>query len=256
MAITGYEIRINGGSAQDVGNVTSHLATGLTAGTEYGFEVRSYDDDGNRSDWSSVVWESTLASADPSSVAGLVWWMKADALSLADGDPVAAWADASPEADDLAQGTGGNQPTYQTNEINGLPVVRFDGADDFLSTAKGELTEWTAYLVLKSGGTGAQYILAAGGDTTAIIQGFASGKIEYYNSPRTEVADINTSAFQIVKVTVGIAGNAGSWRLGGALAGGSAWAGDIAEIIVFNDGSLSAPDDALVMNYLETKYGL
>jgi len=33
------------------------------------------------------------------------------------------------------QGTSANRPTYQTNVVNGRPVVRFDGSDDFLTIA-------------------------------------------------------------------------------------------------------------------------
>lgn len=62
MAVAGYEYRIDGGPAVDVGNVLSHLVTGLTPSTAYDFEIRSYDGAGNRSGWSSPpVTETTNA---------------------------------------------------------------------------------------------------------------------------------------------------------------------------------------------------
>jgi hypothetical protein len=43
---TGYEVRIDGGSWTDVGNVLTWDATGLTPETEYDFEVRAYNGEG------------------------------------------------------------------------------------------------------------------------------------------------------------------------------------------------------------------
>jgi hypothetical protein len=70
-------------------------------------------------------------------VAGnLKCWLKADAISgLADNDPVATWTDSSGNGNVAAQGTGVSQPLYQTGELNGLPVVRFDGSNDFMVVA-------------------------------------------------------------------------------------------------------------------------
>lgn len=61
MAIAGYEYRVNGGTAVDVGNVLLTTVSGLTPDTDYEFEVRSYDDSGNRSAWSAVVSARTEA---------------------------------------------------------------------------------------------------------------------------------------------------------------------------------------------------
>jgi hypothetical protein len=61
MAVAGYEIRVNGGSPLDVGNVLSFLETGLSPLTLYNFELRSYDEAGNRSDWTAIVSATTLA---------------------------------------------------------------------------------------------------------------------------------------------------------------------------------------------------
>jgi chitodextrinase len=53
VGVTGYEYRINGGSAVDAGAGLSESVTGLTAATSYTFEVRAYDAAGNRSGWSA-----------------------------------------------------------------------------------------------------------------------------------------------------------------------------------------------------------
>jgi hypothetical protein len=68
----------------------------------------------------------------PDDIAGLECWLKADAIGLADGDPVTTWQDSHTSNNDA---TGASGQTLQTNEINGLPVVRFDGTDDKLTVS-------------------------------------------------------------------------------------------------------------------------
>lgn len=68
----------------------------------------------------------------PDGVTGLAGWYWADTLGLSDTDAVASWGDASGQGNLLAQGTAGSRPVFRTGIINGLPVVRFDGTDDFI----------------------------------------------------------------------------------------------------------------------------
>ncbi|MGB0141519.1 MAG: hypothetical protein ACPF8W_00445 [Luminiphilus sp.] len=59
--------------------------------------------------------------------AGLAGWYKADAITgLSDGDPVDSWVDSSGNGNTLTQSTSGAKPTYETEELNSLPIVRFD----------------------------------------------------------------------------------------------------------------------------------
>ena len=63
-----------------------------------------------------------------------VLWLKADGLSsLNDGDNVTTWTDNSGNGHNATQSTSSYQPTLQEGEINGLPVVRFDGNNDFFT---------------------------------------------------------------------------------------------------------------------------
>lgn len=64
---------------------------------------------------------------------GLGVWYKADTIAGADGALVPVWIDSGPNHFDLSA-VGGNQPTIQTSERNGQPVVRFDGVDDYMQT--------------------------------------------------------------------------------------------------------------------------
>jgi hypothetical protein len=89
----------------------------------------------------------------PSDVAGLLIWYKADALTgLVDGDPVASWPDSSGNSRTASQATGANQPTYKTNIVNSLPVVRFDATNDNLNTGMFTIgtTDWSFWAVVRN----------------------------------------------------------------------------------------------------------
>lgn len=69
--------------------------------------------------------------------AALLWlWLEAgvDATTAAlnDNDPVALWEDLSSNSIDMDAPAAPDEPTYKTGILNGLPVVRFDGAGDRL----------------------------------------------------------------------------------------------------------------------------
>jgi hypothetical protein len=66
----------------------------------------------------------------PTSSAGLEQWIKGDA-GITIGTGVSAWADQSGKGRGYAQPTGSKQP-LNSNTINGLAVVTFDGVDDVL----------------------------------------------------------------------------------------------------------------------------
>jgi len=59
---------------------------------------------------------------------GLVLWLDANEYNSGSG----TWPDKSGTGNTVSQNTSGNQPTLVTNGLNGNPVVRFDGNDDYL----------------------------------------------------------------------------------------------------------------------------
>lgn len=75
----------------------------------------------------------------PASLTGLQIWLKASAISGADGDAVATWPDSSGNARNLTQGTAAARPTLKLSVYNGKACVRFDGVDDVLSVASQNL---------------------------------------------------------------------------------------------------------------------
>jgi hypothetical protein len=81
----------------------------------------------------------------PKTIPGLQLWLDAttglyDATSggntvTTDGASIARWEDQSGNGYHVRQTTANNQPVLKTNQQNGLNIVRFDGSNDFLSSA-------------------------------------------------------------------------------------------------------------------------
>lgn len=79
----------------------------------------------------SVANKAVINPIQPNAVTGLVAWYKADALAISNGNPVSSWTDSSGLGNHATQ-NGSSRPTFITNAINSLPVVRFDGSNDNL----------------------------------------------------------------------------------------------------------------------------
>ena len=77
--------------------------------------------------------DASPAVAVPQKQNLMLWLNAATITGLADGATVATWSDGSGNGKDVAK--AGVPPTYWANQMNGLPIVRFDGSDDELSTA-------------------------------------------------------------------------------------------------------------------------
>jgi len=69
---------------------------------------------------------------------GLQLWLKADAGVNADGPSVISWTDHSQNAHTAGAPDLANAPTLVPNALNGKPVLRFDGNDDYLSIEDAE----------------------------------------------------------------------------------------------------------------------
>src|SRR5665213_57688 len=67
-------------------------------------------------------------SWDPSAIANLGAWYKADSLGLSDGTAVSSWSDSSSGAYTATQATGTKQPIFHTAQVNGLPALQFASA--------------------------------------------------------------------------------------------------------------------------------
>ena len=96
------------------------------------------------------------ALADPPvPTTGLALWVRADAGITTDASGnVSAWADQSSQHNDLSQTTPSLRPQLVENGINGLPLLRFDGAGDWLSFTTRLTTVRTVFWVVKNDGVG------------------------------------------------------------------------------------------------------
>lgn len=95
----------------------------------------------------------------PLDSANLKLWLKADAGITKDGaNKVATWADQSGGGNNATQATAGNKPLWVDSQINGYPVLRFDGTDDYLGLANLTILKATrggsVFVVEKRNGLG------------------------------------------------------------------------------------------------------
>ncbi|MDX2003127.1 MAG: PKD domain-containing protein [Chitinophagales bacterium] len=99
----------------------------LTRGFFYFWRVRAT----GSSTW-STVWR--FGYFLPNNFPNLVFWVKADGTINYDGlNNVDAWLDQSGNANNMAQTDFSKKPIWVANGINGKPLVRFDGVNDFLT---------------------------------------------------------------------------------------------------------------------------
>ncbi len=102
-SVAGYEVRIGVGAAVNVGNVLSHVVSGLTLGTSYDFQVRAYDNLGLRGGWSSAVTQSTTGTAPTSTwdaeVASAAQVFRMEADMFPEGNISKSQYESEPDAD-------------------------------------------------------------------------------------------------------------------------------------------------------------
>lgn len=81
----------------------------------------------------------TYVTNTPERIPNLQLWLDAQRIAQANDTEVATWTDASGNGYNAEQNTTAARPIYKTNQLNGLPVVRFDGVDDFMELVSGSL---------------------------------------------------------------------------------------------------------------------
>lgn len=218
----------------------------------------------------------------PDDETGLWMWLEADSIGgLSDGDPVSTWADSGGGAHD-ATAAGSARPTWETNVINGLPVVRFNGTANIMDLEDASaLTSGEAFFVFNcpadppSTGTGVLYNFGSAADTSHHPFGDGNVYDEFGTTSRKTAGNPATSFTSFVIYNVWSATN--DWassvngsslhstgtntvgfpaapKLGGS--GLGSWgAFDVATVIVY-DHKLSSGARSDVVTYLENKYAL
>lgn len=231
----------------------------------------------------------------PSDIPGVRLWLKADAiLGLSDGESVSSWVDSSGTASSAEQTDPNNRPTYQINEINNKPVVRFDNTDDIIEglySADISNDNLTIFLVMEPRNTAATVLLpfshARGPGDDSSYKSFAietqvdTSPDRFYvakgdGSTNTNLSIVSSgddlsgdNALSIWTVTTNgdsievlRDGNSYGSGTGYTLSHatndfrlGEAIGGDIAEIIVY-DQTLSAGNITAINQYLASKYNV
>ena len=126
-----------------------------------------------------VDWSITTAAFLPTSIAGLKLWLSSDLGITKDGfDKVSNWADQSINGNDATQATASKKPLWVNNTLNGKPVIRFDGSDDFMSLTSLISTARTIFLVIKHATGNQAYVPTLGGSSTYDFIGGAT--TEFY----------------------------------------------------------------------------
>jgi hypothetical protein len=218
----------------------------------------------------------------------LTMWFKADTLTAhhSDGDTVASWTNQA-IAQNVAQATESRKPTFQTDELGGKPVVRFDGTNDILSDGAvsdlnvdtgdvwfatlGKMTNTSAVgfmwekgatqLGLMNTKTG---ILAFRLGGTTNIPGMDSGnwsRTDFFITTAKRAtgsctAFYNGSAADTTGTTnTGSIDNTNVFDIGATTVGGNSMNGDVAEILV-GGGSATRGELQQVEGYFARKYSM
>jgi len=229
----------------------------------------------------------------PTTVANLTTWWKADSITgLNDGDPVSTWNDSQGSNNLIGSGTA--RPLFKTNIFGTMPVVRFDGSNDFLSMASTlSLTHgspyWTMLVVLAYHATPNNPAMLMGSTANNVQVQFnaaapSSNQIVLYQNGSADVvassgftftvtsARMNviklisgtTIAFRVNKTAAGTPSSAHVTSYGTAMdinvmgkwkSTGTEWLkGDVAEVAVYNRTLSDAECDSFYDSYAKLKY--
>jgi hypothetical protein len=191
-----------------------------------------------------------------------------------DGQGVQQWNDGSGSANHRTQGTSGSRPTLQTNELNGLPILRFDGVgggSDTLAGAMSSISQpCTIAIVCKKNATGSA--VPWGGGTQCFLYDWGASTAKL-NCGTDLTFNVDCTVWNIITVSlnggssvvrvngVETTGNPGTngpgtnFTVGAWGASGFEYAGDIAAVIVENT-ALDATGRANLEDELNDKYAI
>jgi hypothetical protein len=202
----------------------------------------------------------------PKDYPNLKLWLDASDSSMIVKDSsnrVSLWKDKSGNSNDANQTDNAKQAVIHNNVLNSMPVLRFDGSDDFMKFS-GSKTFQTFFLVLNSrdGTNFSAWRWPLGGYTSAsnklsILFGRAAnstlgGSNISINGDSTSNSFSPLINHKIVSISPSASYQRNDWKLA---TGDAEWKGDFAEIIAYSD-TLSPSETAKVERYLARKWGL
>jgi PKD repeat protein len=207
-------------------------------------------------------------------VSNLKAWYRSDSLVSLSGSLVSQWGDASGNGLNAIQGITANRPSLVSSVpgINGKPVVKFDGVNDFLQVASfAQGQPLSVFIVWRTIGSGVQFAFGGtiaasrlslyhSGGNVAMIGGASisypkAAPFTYtlntaiYNTTSSALYDAGASKVTgdvgsnvLTGLNLGVAHNNGNWLNG-----------EIAEIIMY-DKNVSGAERVAVEQYLRSKY--
>ena len=111
-----------------------------------------------------ILTNTVFSQTGPGGVGGssnLDLWLNIDngLSSTVNGTGITSWNDQSGHGNHATQSIAGNKPTYQTNMINGRPVLMFDGVDDWMgitiNVAETNKSKFIVFQTIGNDGNGA-----------------------------------------------------------------------------------------------------
>ena len=188
---------------------------------------------------------------------------------------VSAWNDKSGQANHVVQATGSKQPLWVDRVQDTLPIIRFDGTDDFLKIASwsgGALATSTSYMVFNPTSDGDSWFDSAINRTVWLMNSGTKAFQIYSGANMASTVTVVTGEWvycQIVSagassiirrdgITIAT-GNAGTQSFNGIYLGSgqnTAYSPiDVAELLVY-EGTHSTSDRDAIEAYLAKKWGL
>lgn len=235
-----------------------------------------------------IVDSGVVQTFYPDYVPGLKLWASADfgaykdaGITLAlNGESVQQWNDQSAEINNMIQLIAGMRPLFITGVINGYPILRCDGVDDFIGVVYGGLlAQPSTIFVIFRFTAGTDQTIFDGNDVgylnrNALYFDNAASKMTLFAGAsvfmNTETIPtpfalyscyFNGASSELFKnaVSQGV-GNAGADAAGGLIVGANAagvgpMTGDVAEILVYN-ALVNSTDRGNIQNYLNDKYAI
>jgi len=217
---------------------------------------------------------------------GPLWQDAGVTPAVLDGAVVGRWEDLTANADHVNQAVAGNKPTLQNGAgdlLNGHPVIRFDGVDDYLQgafTTGGAMNQPNTIFVVSALDAAAVNDGNWRNVVDGLINRYAIGQnplpapdawFLYAGLVLDDAASdsnwnlwsglLDGATSRLRRNGISIAnGNAGALNLDGLTIGNDTtvtapWDGDITELIYYG-ADLSDADENQVGQYLAARYGL
>lgn len=193
---------------------------------------------------------------------GLSLWVRAASLAttMTDNDPVGSFTELGPLGLTFTA-NGAVRPIWKANVLNGKPVFRFDGVDDFLLSS-GSMTIQEVWAVANHSTTpfSGYRGLINGSSTNWLIGNINTTNLYTSGGISTLVNNVATSQFSVLATFKTAAAHRASAytetvKIGDQQNYGRFWQGDIAEIVACSR-VLSASERTQLQAYFASEYGI